>query len=168
MNGSRYTIAPARTEADIAAVRTLFAAYGEWLGVDLTYQGFAGEIAALPDRYAPPRGELLLARDGEGEAVGCVGLRPLDADGCCEMKRLYVVPQARGHGLGRALATAIIAEATRIGYRELMLDSLPILKEATALYQRLGFRPIPPYYETPVIATLFFSRSLASAEPDAR
>lgn len=167
MNGSRYAIAPARSDADIEAVRRLFAAYGAWLGSALTSQGFAGEIAALPDKYAPPGGELLLARDGQGEPVGCVGLRPLDADGRCEMKRLYVVPRARGHGLGRALVTAIIAEATRIGYREIMLDSLPILKEATALYQRLGFRPIPPYYEAPVVATLFFSRPLGAADPNA-
>lgn len=162
-----YRIAPARSESDLSAVRSLLNAYAEWLGMDLVYQGFPAELAALPDKYAPPRGELLLARDGEGAPVGCVALRPLDAEGRCEMKRLYVVPHARGHGLGRALTTAIIAEATRIGYREIMLDSLPILKEATALYERMGFRPIPPYYEAPVVATLFFSRPLGPAERNA-
>ena len=83
------------------------------------------------------------------------------------MKRLYVAPAARGQGLGRALVTAILAEATRIGYREIMLDSLPVLKEATALYERMGFRPVPPYYDTPVIATLVFSRPLGAADLDA-
>ena len=160
-------ISPARTESDIAAVRALFKSYGQWLGMDLMYQGFEGELASLPGKYAPPRGELLVARDGGGTPVGCVGLRPLDAEGCCEMKRLYVAPAARGQGLGRALVTAILAEAPRIGYREIMLDSLPVLKEATALYERMGFRPVPPYYDTPVIATLFFSRPLGAADLDA-
>ena len=162
MDQPEYQIAPARSESDIEAVRALFKAYADWLGLDLMYQGFAGELAGLPGKYAPPRGELLLARDAQGLAVGCVGLRPLDAEGCCEMKRLYVAPEARGHGLGRALVSAVISEATRIGYRELMLDSLPKLAQATALYERMGFRPIPPYYDTPVVATLFFSKRLGS------
>jgi len=161
-----FRIEPARSAADIAAVRALFEAYAAWLGLDLVYQGFAAELQALPDKYAPPRGELLLARDGDEMPVGCVGLRPLAAEGCCEMKRLYVAPAARGAGLGRALATRIIAEAARIGYREMRLDSLPVLKEATALYERMGFRPIPPYYDTPVIATLFFARPIVSADLD--
>ena len=165
MGQPEYQIAPARSESDVEAVRSLFTAYAEWLGLDLMYQGFAGELAGLPGIYAPPRGELLVARDEHGVAVGCVGLRPLDAEGCCEMKRLYVAPAARGAGLGRALVSAVIAEATRIGYREIMLDSLPKLEQATALYQRMGFRPIPPYYDTPVIATLFFSKRLESEEP---
>lgn len=162
MGQPEYQIAPARSESDIEAVRALFEAYADWLGLDLMYNGFAGELAGLPGKYAPPRGELLLARDAQGSAVGCVGLRPLDAEGCCEMKRLYVAPEARGHGLGRALVSAVISEATRIGYRELMLDSLPKLAQATALYERMGFRPIPPYYDTPVVATLFFSKRLGS------
>ncbi|MGE0024663.1 MAG: GNAT family N-acetyltransferase [Hyphomicrobium sp.] len=164
MGDSRFRIAPARSAADIAAVRALFKAYAAWLGLDLVYQGFAAELQGLPDKYAPPRGELLIARDGDGTAAGCVGLRPLEADGCCEMKRLYVAPEARGAGLGRALATRIIGEAARIGYREMRLDSLPVLKEATALYERMGFRPIPPYYDTPVIATLFFARPIGPAD----
>lgn len=162
-----YRIAPARSESDIEAVRALFKAYADWLGLDLLYQGFAGELAGLPGNYAPPRGELLLARDTQGLAVGCVGLRPLDAEGCCEMKRLYVAPEARGHGLGRALVSAVISEATRIGYRDLMLDSLPKLAQATELYERMGFRPIPPYYEAPIVATLFFSKRLGSEGSDA-
>ena len=162
-----HRIAPARSESDIAAVRALFRAYADWLGLDLMYQGFAGELAGLPGPYAPPGGALLLARDAHGVAVGCVGLRPLDRHGCCEMKRLYVAPEARGHGLGRALTSAVIAEATRIGYRELMLDSLPKLAQATALYERMGFRPIPPYYDAPVVATLFFSKRLGSEEQSA-
>ena len=167
MSRRLYQIAPARSESDIDAVRALFSAYAEWLGLDLMYQGFAAELAGLPGKYAPPRGELLLVRDGQGVPVGCVGLRPLDRQGCCEMKRLFVAPEARGHGLGRDLVSAVIFEATRIGYREIMLDSLPKLEQATAMYERMGFRPIPPYYDTPVVATLFFSKRLGSEEPSA-
>lgn len=157
-----FRVAPACSKGDIAAVRDLMAAYAAWLGLDLMYQGFAGELAALPDKYAPPAGELLLARDSDGLPVGCVGLRPLDAEGCCEMKRLYVAPEARGHGLGRALITEILSAAARIGYREMRLDSLPVLADATALYRRMGFCPIPPYYETPIAETLFLGRPIAT------
>lgn len=160
MDGRDDRISLVRSQSDIEAVRALFKAYAAWLGVDLVYQGFADELASLPGKYAPPGGELLLARDRAGVPLGCVGLRPLDMAGCCEMKRLYVTPEARGLGLGRALVTAILAQAERIGYREIMLDSLPVLEEATALYRRMGFRPIAPYYDTPVVATLFFSRTL--------
>lgn len=159
-----YRIAPARCDGDVAAVRALMAAYAAWLGLDLMYQGFEGELAGLPGAYAPPAGALLLARDGDGRPVGCVGLRRLAADGCCEMKRLYVAPEARGCGLGRALVTAILSEAARIGYCEMRLDSLPVLEDATRLYRRLGFQPIPPYYETPVVATLFFSRPIGPGD----
>lgn len=157
-----FHIAPARSKVDIAAVRDLMGDYAAWLGLDLVYQGFAAELAALPGKYAPPAGELLLARDSDGRPVGCVGLRPLDAEGCCEMKRLYVASEARGRGLGRALVTAILSAAARIGYREMRLDSLPVLVDATALYGRMGFLPIPPYYETPIAETLFFGRPITA------
>ena len=78
------------------------------------------------------------------------------------MKRLYVSPQGRGLGLGRALIDAIIGEAARIGYREMRLDTLPFMVEAIALYGKAGFRPIAPYYETPVAGTVFLARPLAT------
>lgn len=159
-----FAIAEAATEQDVTAVRALFTAYAAWLGMDLLYHGFPAEVAGLPGAYAPPRGALLLARDAAGQPAGCVGLRPLRDEGCCEMKRLYVVPDARGNGLGRALATAVVGAAASIGYREIRLDSLPSLAKATALYERMGFRPIAPYYDTPIAETLFFGRPLTAAD----
>lgn len=159
-----FLIAEVLTDHDVAAVRALFTAYAAWLGMDLLYQGFPAELAGLPGAYAPPQGLLLLARDAAGQPAGCVGLRPLRDEDYCEMKRLYVVPEARRHGLGRALATTVIAAAARIGYREIRLDSLPALAEATALYKRMGFRPIAPYYKTPIAETLFFARPLTAAD----
>lgn len=144
---------------DLAAIAGLFRAYAASLPVDLGYQDFEAELAALPGKYAPPAGALLIARDGAGAPLGCVALRPM-ADGCCEMKRLYVAPAGRGLGLGRALAEAICAEARRRGYREIRLDTLPTMTEAQGLYARLGFVPTAPYYDTPVAGTRFLARAL--------
>ncbi len=154
-----FRILPVRDEADLKAAIALFYAYADSLGVDLTYQKFAEEMAAMPGKYAPPEGALLLAKSTDGVASGCVGLRPL-GDSICEMKRLYVAPDARGLGLGQALADAVVAEARRIGYREMKLDTLPHLKAAIALYRAMGFREIPAYYHTPIAGTLFFSLKL--------
>jgi GNAT superfamily N-acetyltransferase len=157
----RFSIAPVRTPGDLAAVIELFRAYASSLDIDLSYQGFEAEMQAMPGKYAPPAGELLLARSSDGTPVGCVGLRPIEPRGCCEMKRLYVAPEGRGFGLGARLVAAVVREAERIGYREMRLDTLPSMTGAMALYRKLGFVPMEPYYDTPVIGTLFMRRSLA-------
>ena len=90
----RFHIAPAGSDDDLAACAALFGTYAAALGIDLSYQDFDAELAGLPGRYAPPMGALLLARGADAAPLGCVGLRPLAADGCCEMKRLYVEPAA--------------------------------------------------------------------------
>lgn len=156
-----FEIAPARSAADIAAVVGLFRAYAASLDVDLGYQGFEDEVAGLPGKYAPPAGELLLARGDDGSALGCVALRPMDEAGSSEMKRLYVLPAGRGMGLGRVLVEAIVARAEAMGYREIRLDSLPSMTDAIALYLRCGFEPMAPYYDTPVAGTVFLRRRLS-------
>ena len=152
---ARFTIARAATPEDLGAVAALFAAYAAWLPIDLGYQGFEAELAALPGKYAPPSGELLLARDAGGAPLGCVGLRAIEPDGVCEMKRLYIVPDARGMGLGRALATAVIAAARQVGYREMRLDTLEPMTPAIALYEQLGFARIGAYYAPTPPGTVF-------------
>jgi ribosomal protein S18 acetylase RimI-like enzyme len=146
--------------ADLAAITQLFRAYAASLPIDLGYQGFDGELAALPGKYAPPAGALLIARDANGAALGCVAMRPLDDPGLCEMKRLYVTPQGRGRGLGKALARAIIDAARAAGHREMRLDTLASMHEAQALYRALGFGEIAPYYESPIENTVFMSLRL--------
>jgi ribosomal protein S18 acetylase RimI-like enzyme len=139
----------ARTAADMAAARRLIQAYADWLAVDLCFQGFDAELAALPGAYAPPQGRLLLAKTS-GEVVGCVGLRPLEP-GICEMKRLWVEPGWGGYGIGRALAQAVIDAARAIGYRRMRLDTLPErMPAAQGLYRGLGFQEIPAYYDNPL------------------
>ncbi len=159
MTSASFTITPVGSPDDLSATMALFEAYAASLGISLSYQNFVEEMAAMPGKYVPPNGALLLARGTDGTALGCVGLRPL-ADGSCEMKRLYVTPEGRGLGLGKALADAIVAEARRIGYRQMVLDTLPTLTAAIALYGRMGFEPIPAYYDTPVAGTLFFRLAL--------
>jgi len=155
----RFRIEAAATADDLLVVAQLFAGYAASLPVDLGYQDFATELAGLPGKYAEPRGALLLARDQAGAPLGCIALRPLD-ERVCEMKRLFLVPEARGMGLGRALAEAIIAAARDRGYRELRLDTLPSMTSAIALYQGLGFERIEPYYAPTPPGTVFMALAL--------
>ena len=146
-------------EADFAQVASLFGQYAASLPVDLNRQGFAEETAHLPGPYAPPDGALLLAcRDGD--VLGCIALKRL-APGVAEIKRLYVVQQGRGLGVGKTLVTAILIEAARLGYREIKLDTLPHMTQAIALYRGFGFAPIAPYGSFPYPGLLCFGRSLA-------
>jgi ribosomal protein S18 acetylase RimI-like enzyme len=151
-------IRPAGPGEDIETVRALFGEYARDLAIDLSFQGFAAERDGLPGEYVPPRGRLLLAVRG-GAAAGCVALRPLDAR-TAEMKRLYLRPAARGAGLGRRLARAIIAEARTAGYERLRLDTLPSMGAAIAMYRALGFREIPAYRHNPVPGALFLELTL--------
>lgn len=157
---TEVTLCEAVTGADIDAVRELFAEYERWLGVDLCFQGFAEELRSLPGRYAPPRGRLLLARDGEGAVAGVVGMWPLDED-TCEMKRLFVRSSWRGRSLGRALAEAIVETAVQAGYARMRLDTLERLTEALMLYRSMGFREIKPYYYNPLESVIYMERDLS-------
>jgi carbonic anhydrase len=144
----------------IEQVRQFFRNYAGWLGVDLSFQNFEQEMASLPGAYTAPQGRLFFA-EVDGRPAGCVGVRPLpDSDGVCEMKRLYVTPEERGHGVGNALAMAAIKAAKEIGYRKLMIDTLPSMRMAVKLYRELGFTEAPAYYQTPVEGTMFLSLDL--------
>jgi putative acetyltransferase len=145
---------PVRDEPDLGEVRVLLLEYAASLAVPLDFQDFDRELAELPGAYAPPRGALLLAR-----RLGCVALRPFD-DAACELKRLYVRPQARGTGLGRALVDAIVAEARRLEYTSMRLDTLPGMVAAQALYEQFGFREIAAYTSNPVAGARFLELEL--------
>jgi ribosomal protein S18 acetylase RimI-like enzyme len=146
-------IEPASSTKQIALARELFREYSKALNVDLCFQDFQRELQELPGKYAPPAGRLLLAYDKDDASnahlAACGALRPLSTE-ICEMKRLYVRPEFRGHGIGRALTLALIRVAQEIGYRAMRLDTLPEMREAQKLYQQLGFREIAPYCANPV------------------
>lgn len=145
---------------DLKATISLFGEYAQSLGIDLSFQDFATEMAQMPGKYAPPTGTLLLARNQESEAIGCVGLRAFARPGHCEMKRLYVHPSGRGLGVGRTLAQAVIAEAKKLGYEAMLLDTLSTMASAQALYKSLGFVEVPPYYDSPLENTTFLRLNL--------
>ncbi|KAL4934551.1 GNAT family N-acetyltransferase [Aspergillus undulatus] len=142
METAKFRIVPAHTAEHIATARSLFTAYVDWLNIDLTYQDYPLELDSLPGKYGAPHGELLLAFSIEDTPLGCVAVRPLDQGETqtCEMKRLYVSPEARGVGLGKALVAGIVQRAKELGYEEMRLDTLPSrMQETIQLYMRLGF-----------------------------
>ncbi len=158
-------IRQAEGDADIACASGLFREYQQALGVDLCFQDFERELGSLPGAYTPPSGALLLA-ERAGQVLGCVAMRP-QADGSCEMKRLYIVPDARGAGIGRALALAAIEQARRAGYRFMRLDTLGRLHEAMSLYASLGFKVRDPYYPNPLDGVVYWEKDLRDREHDA-
>src|SRR5205085_10114582 len=133
-------------------------AYAASVPFGLDFQGVDGVVAEAPGAYAPPSGALLVSRAG-GEIVGCVALRALGAVSC-ELKRLYVRPAHRGGGLGRALTAAILAEAKRLGYETVRLDTVPGMERAQELYEELGFRETAPYTDNPVPGARFLELRL--------
>lgn len=145
--------------AQIALARELFLEYAQSLGFSLCFQNFDQELAELPGSYSPPAGRLLLA-EYDGQLAGCVALHQLENE-ICEMKRLYVRPRFRGKGLGRALAERIIAEARQTGYKRLRLDTVsPVMKDAVAMYRKIGFREIAPYCNNPLAGALYMELTL--------
>ena len=149
----------ARFPEDAELVRALFREYADGLGIDLCFQGFEDELASLPGKYAAPGGCVLLAWAGS-EPVGCVALRPVDAERA-EMKRLYLRPAARGLGVGRQLVERICERARGAGYRWVCLDTLPGMRAAARLYRSMGFVAIEPYVFNPIPGAMFMGLKCA-------
>ena len=141
-------IVHAQSPQHVEIIRRLFMQYADSLGFDLEFQNFDQELATLPGAYAQPKGCLLLGED-LGNWVGCVALRGIE-DLICEMKRLYVIPEYRGQGIGRILARAVINEARQKGYEKMRLDTIETMQQARALYSSLGFYTIEPYRFNPI------------------
>ena len=151
-------VTEAFAEPAISQTRALFREYSMTNGVEICLQDFEAELASLPGKYARPTGRLLLAlRDTV--PVGCVGLRKLE-NGICEMKRLYVRPDFRKEGVGQTLVENLISDARAMDYKKMRLDTLPIMREAQALYRRLGFVEIPPYIQDRPADALYFELAL--------
>jgi len=150
-------IQAADSASDLVAVRELFEEYWRSFGFTPCFQGFADEVAALPGKYAPPRGRLALAIDGDGgdgKLAGCAALRPVDSTRA-EAKRLYVRPEFRGRGVGAALLEYLIEQARAAGYLELVGDTMPVMTDALALYQRRGFELTGPYSPDPTPGAVY-------------
>jgi putative acetyltransferase len=138
--------------------RRLVEEYAASLNLDLGFQDIAHELEHLAGAYAPPTGAFLIASQ-HAELLGCVGLRR-HAEGDGEIKRLYVVPAARGRGIGLRLAREVVARAAALGYRRLLLDTLPAMQEAQSLYRALGFTPTSAYRYNPLPGAAYFELPL--------
>ena len=158
-----FTIHKAATAQDIDAARQLFSDYANWLekdhGISLKFQGIAEELAGLPGKYAPPKGQIYLACNADGLAQASGAFRPFEGT-ICEIKRLYVMPEARGHKLGSKLIEVVLNGAKEAGYTRAVLDTAGFMKDAQKLYEGFGFKDIPKYYENPVAGVRYMGADL--------
>jgi ribosomal protein S18 acetylase RimI-like enzyme len=154
-------ISEARWPDDRTTVEALFREYVSSLAEDISFQNVDEELGTLPGKYARPGGVVLIARDG-AEPAGAVAYRMVEP-GVCEMKRLYVRPAFRGTGLGRELANELIEDARAQGYRTMLLDTLASMASARALYRDLGFVPVAPYYDNPLLGVMYMALELSSS-----
>ena len=145
--------------SDLAAVRALWTEYWESLGLAQTFQDFGTELQGLPGKYRSPAGALALAFIDQKPA-GTVALRPLNGP-ACEVKRLYVRPEYRGRGVGRALMLWIIQRARDLGYSTMHGDTLPVMSDALRMYREMGFSVIAhPYSNTPTPGAIYLELRL--------
>lgn len=140
-------------------VRDLFRDYERELATDLTFQRFDDEVKNPLARYGAPKGKLFIAL-WNGEPAGCIALAPM-SDDCCEMKRLYVLPNFRMHGIGKALVEHLLAVAREMKYSAMRLDTFKKLQSAIRLYENYGFHYIEPYYHNPFPDVVYMEKSLA-------
>jgi putative acetyltransferase len=137
----------------------LWREYWDSFSLPMDFQGFGAELEGLPGSYAEDGGALLLARH-ESEPAGTIAMRRLDRSSG-ELKRLYLRPGFRGHGLGRRLLEAVIERATStVQYDYLYADTLPTMTEALVLYQRIGFERVEAYSPTPTPDAIYLRLKL--------
>lgn len=143
---------------DVEIARELFYEYFDWLDNDECFPNFEDEVLELPGEYAPPGGQLLIAHDNESP-IGCIALRKF-GDDVCEMKRLYVRDEYKGKGIGKTLIVRLIEEARSLGYKKMVLDTLPYMLQAIHLYHAFGFKEIDAYGTNPVEGAIYMEMEL--------
>lgn len=154
----KFQIREAKNEEDIAIAADLFLEYQTWLDVDLCFQDFEAELQNVAEMYASPRGVIYIA-SVEDEDVGVGAVRPI-SQMRCEMKRVYVRESARGLGIGKCIIDLLIKHGEQGGYTSMVLDTLPKLETAQAIYRALGFQEIPAYYKNPLPGVVYFEKTL--------
>lgn len=146
---------PAHYDAAIQLIK----AYMTFLNEDLCFQSVETELQNLPAMYSGQKGSLLLCRTTTGEYAGMVAIRE-KGETVCEMKRLYVLPEYKGHGIGKNLSQMIIEKAVQLGYQTMVLDTLERLQPALQLYTQLGFTRTAAYYHNPLPGVVFMEKGL--------
>ena len=129
-------------------VKELILEYTDRLDRDLSFQNLNSELEDIATKYTSPNGEMFVAVEND-TVMGMVAYHKHN-NNRCEMKRLYVKPQARGLHLGDKLVKEIISHAKSAGFKEMVLDTIEPLKAAIALYQKHGFEKCEPYYNNPM------------------
>jgi GNAT superfamily N-acetyltransferase len=158
MSDADFSIRLAESEADYAGFGRVCRLYVDWcrerygnmpwfVEEVFGYQSLEAELEVLPVKYGPPNGRTMVVEAG-GQIVAGGAFRHLSTN-VCELKRLYVTDDARGHGIGRKLSNALIALARREGYGLMQLDTGDRLVEAISMYGSMGFNHIEPYQDYP-------------------
>ncbi len=146
------------TSEDFEIAKSLTQDYFKWLGMDLRFQDIDKEFKVFKKMYSAPIGSFIYLKNGD-EIVGGVGVRMLEA-GICEMKRLYIYNNHQGMGYGKLLCNEIISISKSLGYSKMRLDTVSKLESAIALYEKMGFRYIPKYYENPDVTAKYMELDL--------
>ncbi len=152
----KWSVREARFPEDTDTIRQLMRDYERDMGEKMCLDGFEEELATLPGPYRRPGGLIVLGYLQQ-VAVACGCIRPL-ADRTCEMKRLYVAPEARGQGIGRAIVRRLLREARLQGYTEMKLDTLERMEPAIKLYEDMGFQRCAAYHPRPIADVVYFER----------
>ena len=152
----------AQSQADIGAVKGLFREHlqfiSDTLNSDLTFQGTDKEFATFPAIY-----DTLFVAKIDDKVIGACGLKPFDEPGACELKRLFVRPAGRGHGLGRRLSDLCVETAKKAGYTKMYLDTDRVLAHANSIYEAIGFKDVPAYYDNPMGCTRYMALDLKAS-----
>lgn len=155
-----WTISEATSTDEYMAAISLFKEYVSSLDFDLSFQNFDAELTILPTMYGPPTGRLYLVESG-GSYVGCAGLRKIENDTTCELKRMYIKPAYRQLGIAKAIMELAIETACELGYTKMKLDTIGYkMPLAVKLYTSYGFRETTPYNFNPHDGVVYFEKEL--------
>jgi N-acetylglutamate synthase-like GNAT family acetyltransferase len=146
------------TKDEILKTKTLILEYIKWLNQDLSYQNIDDELLNFPEKYKEPSGAFVIAKIDEN-VIGCAGLKKF-SDEICEMKRLYVLDNFKGKGIGKKLTEKIIAEAKTKNYEKMRLDTFDKMEAALEIYYKNGFKKIDPYYHNPYEGVIYLEKIL--------
>ncbi len=142
----------------IPQIKDLIMEYTKRLGRDLSFQNLDEELKDPARKYTAPEGQLLAAVEKD-KVIGMVAYHRHN-EKRCEMKRLYVTPEARGMHLGDRLIEEILMHAKQDGYQEMVLDTIRPLQTAIHLYHKHGFTECAPYYNNPMDDVLYMHKML--------
>lgn len=155
-----YKLIFCQNQQDYQLAQAIAHKYVQWLGMDLSFQHIDLEWSQFETMYGIPDGGYVIAVTPNNQVVAGVGFRKLN-DTQCEMKRLFVLEEHGGHGLGRALCIEAMKQAKERGYQSMVLDTVARLRAANYLYETLGFQDIAPYTENPDPTARFMEASLS-------